>query len=464
MTSAPSHRLPLNGNSIVICFLLALACACTTQKKIVKPTPDPKPPVADQDKVRVYDPASGTYILVPRGSVKVDTVKWTEDKADPIITDKDPVKDSPDLKSKYSISLLVPLNAKNYNDLESSMDSRLVRFMQYYGGMRIAASEIASQGLPITIHSFDTEGSSFEISNILNESSLRRADVIIGPYEKDHVEGVASFGLLNQKIVISPWLPAFNVDTENPYFLQTIPGLGKNAEAIMDYIGDELKNRKVFLVARNNPTEIQRLNSFKKNPAVRTEDLIIDDQSIELAKTNLSFLLDDPDGTVFVMPYYSRNDEQFVSSFLRKLHADKGNKNVIVFGLPQWTGFNDLNPNYMESLSVHISSPTYSNTGHPAYKNFRNKFYAAYFTMPDNNAYQGYDLLMWVARNLVKGGKEGLIKGGEPSEFGLTSGFDIQPVYKKDDRRPTDKDLPLYYENARVRILKYINQDFEVAR
>ncbi|MEO7907305.1 MAG: hypothetical protein ABIT06_10050, partial [Saprospiraceae bacterium] len=144
------------------------------------------------------------------------------------------------------------------------------------------------------------------------------------------VEMVASFGALNKKVVVSPWLPAFSLDTENPYFIQTVPGLSKNAEAIMDYIADELINRKVYLVARNNPTEIQRLASFKKNTSVKTEDLIIDDTSIDLAKTNLGFLLDDRDGTVFVMPYYAKADEQFVSSFLRKLVADKGTHDVII--------------------------------------------------------------------------------------------------------------------------------------
>lgn len=453
----------MNGNSVTIFLLLGLLIACSTPKSARKPSDTTQPSKDSDDKVRVYDPATGTYVLVPREAVKVDTVKWTEDKSNPIITDKNKTADTPGKKSQYEISLLIPLNSDNYPSLEGSIDSRLLRFMQYYGGMRIAAQDIESMGLPVKFRSFDTKLSLTQLNEILRDPGLKSSDIIVGPYDKENLESVASFGEENEKFVISPWLPAFNIDEENPFFIQVVPGLNTHADAIMDYISDALSDRKVFLVARNNPAEIQRLALFKKNPRIKTEDLIIDDESIELAKTNLSFLLDDREGTVFVMPYYSRTDENFVNSFMRKLHADKGNKNVIVFGLPQWTGFNDLNHNYMESLSVHISSPTYINTGHASYRNFRNKFYHQYFTMPDNQAYQGYDLVMWLAKTIAKEGPAGLING-TAADFGLALGFQLKPVYREGVSRPSEMKTPLYYENSKVRILEFRDQDFEMVR
>ena len=463
MISVPSRLLRLNGSSVMLCLLLGLLMACSAPKAAKKPSDNSQPSKETNDKVRVYDPATGTYVLVPREAVKVDTVRWTEDKSNPIITDKNKPDGTPEKKSQYEISLLIPLNSDNYPSLEGSIDSRLLRFMQYYAGMRIAAQEIESMGLPVIFRSFDTKYSLTELNEILRDPGLKRSDIIVGPYDKDYLENVATFGQENEKFVISPWLPAFNIDDENPYFIQVVPGLNTHADEIMDYISDELFDRKVFLVARNNPAEIQRLALFKKNTRIKTEDLIIDDESIELAKTNLSFLLDDREGTVFVMPYYSRTDENFVNSFMRKLHADKGNKNVIVFGLPQWTGFSDLNHNYMESLSVHISSPTYINTGHASYRNFRNKFYHQYFTMPDNQAYQGYDLVMWLAQTIAKDGPAGLIND-TAADFGLALGFHLKPVFKEGVTRPSEMKTPLYYENSKLRILEFRDQDFELKR
>ena len=464
MTSVPNRLLRLNGSSIVVCFLfMSLFIACTATKRTTAKPKDTQPKTENEDKVRVYDPATGTYVLVPRDAVKVDTVKWTEDKSKPILTDQEDITKVPEKKSHYDISLLIPLNSMDYPEFGEYLDGKLVRFMQYYGGMRIAAEEVEKMGLPVTFRSFDTETSVAQLNEILRTSAARNSDVIVGPYDKENVEAVAAYGLSKEKFVISPWLPAFNTETENPYFIQILPGLNTHADAIMEFIEEEFNDKKIFLVARNNPTEIQRLALFKKNSRVRTEDLIIDDESIDLSKTNLGFLLDDPQGTVFIMPYYSRQDENFINSFMRKLHADKGNKDVIVFGLPQWTGFNSLNANYMESLSLHISSPAFINPQHPSYHNFRNKFYHQYFTMPDNQAYLGYDLVMWIAKTLSSEGTSGFLNG-TPSEFGLASGFKLKPVYKDEIRKPSEMHAPLYYENSRVRILEFRDQDFELVK
>ena len=162
MISVPSHRQLLNGSSILlICFSCFLFLpACSTTKGTKKKPADTSQPSKDKDenKVRVYDPATGTYVLVPRDAVKVDTVKWTEDKADPILTDNESEKkDIPAKKSQYEVSLLIPLNSDNYPDLEGGVDSRLLRFLQYYAGMRMAANEVASMVLPVKFNSFDTE-------------------------------------------------------------------------------------------------------------------------------------------------------------------------------------------------------------------------------------------------------------------------------------------------------------------
>lgn len=464
MISVPNLLQRLNGSNLIgIGLLLVLLVSCSAPKSATKDSASNKPSSTDEDKVRVYDPASGKYVLVPRDAVRTDTIKWTEDKTDPILTDKTDDQGTPEKKNKYEISLLLPLNSLAYPQLEGQLDGKLVRFMQYYGGMKIAAEEIKQNGWPITINAFDTEISLSSLNEILKDPAVKRSDILIGPYDRENIESVANFGMLNKKMVISPFLPAFSIDNNNPYFIQTIPGLSKNAEAIMNYIGEVLNDRKIYLVARNNPNEIQRLQSFKKNKRVVTEDLIIDDASIDLAKTDLAFLLEDPQGTVFVMPYYSRNDEQFVSSFLRKLHADKGTKDVIVFGLPQWTSFNSLNPNYMESMNVHISSPTYLNTNNSSYRSFRDKFFKTYFALPDNMAYQGYDLLMWVAKRLMESGVDGLTLQ-TPTSFGIVSGYELEPVYPANALHPSDKKTPLYYENKKIHILKYVNQDYELAR
>ena len=84
--------------------------------------------------------------------------------------------------------------------------------------------------------------------------------------------------------------------------------------------------------------------------------------------------------------------------------------------------------------------------------------------MPDLNAFLGYDLMMWLARQLTAYGQEGLIGQMDETSYGLASGFDIRPVYKSTTGSTAEMNTPLYYENRRIRIIRFVNQDFKLVR
>jgi hypothetical protein len=468
MISAPSRRLPLSGNNL--CWLLlALFCvtlwSCTASRTTGKTPstthrPDDK---SHENEVRVYDPATGTYKWVPKDMVKVDTVKMKEDDTPPLVTDEDEVSDKPDTKKRqYSISMLLPFSSASQYDVMNN-DAKLGRFVQYYAGVQLAVEEVDPFGRDFLIHAFDAEGLTQADHLMARDPNLAKADVIIGPYEKDGLEKIAEYGLNKEKFVISPWLPAFSTQTENPYFIQAVPGLGAHATAITNFLSQSVPFKKIYLVARDVPAEINRLLLFKKDPGLDVEDLIIKDKTPELMNTDLKSKLV-PEGSVFILPYYAKADESFVNSFLRKLHAEKELEDVTVVGLPQWIGFSNLNSNYMENLSVHLSISTFLDVDHPQYKSFRGRFFDRYHTDPDLQAFLGYDLMKWIASTVKKGGKEAFISPDAQWSQGIASGFTIQPVFKAGDAKDVEMHTPLYYENVYIRIIKYNELDFRLLK
>ena len=118
----------------------------------------------------------------------------------------------------------------------------------------------------------------------------------------------------------------------------------------------------------------------------------------------------------------------------------------------------------MESLSVHISVSTFINPDHEQYDSFRQKYFNRYHTIPDLQAFLGYDLIKWIADALVKSGKDGMIGTSSTWFSGIASGYDIRPVYKSYPATSVGNEMktPLYYENTRVSILKYEGQDFHL--
>jgi hypothetical protein len=225
-----------------------------------------------------------------------------------------------------------------------------------------------------------------------------------------------------------------------------------------------MAGRKVYVVSRDNPVERNRMQLFTKGGNIEVEELIIKDVSPDLVNTNLHALMSDDAGTIFILPYFAKTDETFVNSFMRKLHADKDTREAIVFGLPQWVGYTNLNATYMESLSLHLSISSFIDVASPEYASFRAGFFKRFHTIPDLNAFLGYDLMMWLAGSLARGGQEALIGKMDPQHYGLASGFDIRPVYKQNGASPQEMNTPLYYENKRIRILRFVGQDYVLVR
>ncbi len=72
--------------------------------------------------------------------------------------------------------------------------------------------------------------------------------------------------------------------------------------------------------------------------------------------------------------------------------------------------------------------------------------------------------MKWLGERLTQYGQEGLIGQMDGTGYGLASGFDIRPVYRNDTGSSSEMKAPLYYENRRIRILGYKDQDFILVR
>ena len=125
-------------------------------------------------------------------------------------------------------------------------------------------------------------------------------------------------------------------------------------------------------------------------------------------------------------------------------------------------GFTNLNPNYLESLNLHLSISNFIDVDHPDYDRFRNRFFQAYHVVPDINAYMGYDFMAWLATTVSKEGMFGLIQQNGPAKDGMASGFSIKPVMDEHQPMGSEMKTPLYYENRRIRILRYQEQDYQL--
>ena len=460
-----SRRLPLNGNSLIISFIILLfATACGTKKPIVK-TPDPKEKEEGANK-RVYNPKTGKYEMVKEASV--DTVKWTEisEEAFPPITPNQKIEKEIVTKDIYNLSMFIPFETNDFSYSSNNIDSRKSKYINYYAGAKIALKQLESEGILLTTYVNDSGNSLSQVESLLKRSSTQKADLIIGPYNKDAIIATAEFGSDRKIPVISPWRPAFNAPSDNPFLIQINPSFQSHCVAITKHVAEHFDPTQVVLVARDNAKERNRLRYFQDANQIYSgvgaesfQELIVTDQSINLEDTDLTKYIQKRKPTVFILPYYARSEEEFVHSFLGRLSYFKGDETVYVYGLPHWMDYGKINYDWFETLNIRMTSANNIDSNNAEIISFKSQFFNQYGTIPNKDAYEGFDITLHAGRMLFKHGREFVYYLDTEEDDLMQTAFRFKKVGKYSDDF-TDYD---YLENEKLFIIEFKDAKFQTA-
>ena len=150
------------------------------------------------------------------------------------------------------------------------------------------------------------------------------------------------------------------------------------------------------------------------------------------------------------MPSWASQD--FVMAFLRKLKEIKGSASVEVYGMPQWENFESIEPDYLNSLHVHISKAAWVDYSSAEVKAFQQRFFEASGTIPDEDGFNGYDVTWFTGKMLGLYGLSFVQRLQEVQLKGFRGNIQFKPVYVNGGDGGVD-----YYENGFVHILRFDN-------
>jgi hypothetical protein len=428
------------GASIVLLWLLALP-ACFPAKKSSTPVPNrPNKP------------------LPPKQNTPIDTIRWTPNNGKP------PIKNTPSNTGKpipagetYHIGFLLPF-LTNQAAGEVPEKSRLA--LQFYAGAKIALEQVSQEGqVNLVVDTWDTQASDAEFQTLLNTNTrIHKPSVFIGPIRSSHVSTLATWAKAKHKIVLSPDSPNANLATDNPDFIQLNPSLRAHCQAIVKYVRSTKVSDAITLVCKEK--EADRLQYFKGSTGITFTELVVPDETLNFNKYDLKKYFRPGKTAVFVLPTWSSQD--FVMAFLRKLKEVKGSTRVEVYGMPQWRGFEAIEPDYLRELNVHVSAASYLDYQAEEVKAFQQKFFEATGTIPDEDGFNGYDVTLFTARMLAKYGLSFPEKLEKESYAGLHGTFAFSKIFSE-SALDSGSNKPDYLENTWVHILKFGKKGFAVA-
>ncbi|GJM32626.1 MAG: hypothetical protein DHS20C18_16270 [Saprospiraceae bacterium] len=434
---------------------------------------------------KVYDPQTGTYVIVEEApSEKVDTILWKEiptSSYPPITSDgvdlggtinpSDVIRTDnigSQFLSSYNISLLLPFLTDRFSPTAPSIYENSQWALNFYSGAKIALDLLSTEDVKINLSVIDTKASPNVMAGLLrNNNDLISANLIIGPYRSENVSQVANAIRTKDQVLVSPHSASSGISPQNPNYIQVNPTLKTHSEAIMRHALTHFRAEQIVMVSRARDPERSRLmyfyDEYKKisgsKDTSKIQELIISDETASLENIEVLPFIDLGDTTVFIVPSWS---ETFVYSLLRKIDISKDPYDQIyVYGMPQWMQFEKIDYSYYEKLNVRISTSTFADPLSSKIQLFQRQFFERYGSTPTEEAYLGYDIMLYFGRMLKKHGTKFQYSLERDPQDMLLTRFDFERVVV-----PTTTGAefaPIQnFENKFVNILKFQDYQFQV--
>lgn len=472
MISVQNHLRLLSGNNISFAVLILILVSCGTNKAITKSGTGDTPVVYDTSKPKPNTTKSPDKVVVTdstKPKVKVDTIdlKYPKNPTPPIVVKAQPQptnKGGLSLKDVYNIKLLIPLNSDNYSPNEMAQS----RFVHFYAGVMRALEKLDDEGIKFNIEVIDTEEGKIPLKDKTNDIVNEGTDLIIGPFERDDVKMMAEKCKEKGIPLVSPWQTSTKITNENPYYIQMKPNLKEHFLKLAYSTASEFKKGEVFIVGKNNKETNSWISYFQDAAAtslnVTSKDFYtpyyVTDDSLSTGTTAFNRLLKNPKLKAIILPNYSYTDESFAYSCLRRLMAEKGGKQIIVYGMPMLFESEKIEFEYYHALQMRMVMSDFVDENQSDIRTFRREFLDLYGEIPTQDAIKGYDLMLYIGRNIWKYGVnfQNYLEY-EPTSY-MQSTYNIKKAKSDDSPTANDPDAFDFYENKHLDIIEFKGTKF----
>lgn len=452
MTLVLSRLLRSSGNKIILALgIIVMLASCGSTENL--PRKSRKPRTTKKDKPKIT-----TVEVTP----KVDTAEWTEveDVEVPPITEFEELNIIKE--DVYDIEVIFPFDAASLSEDLSDSDNR---FINYYGGMMMAFDILNNQGKRFNINVRDAGSRSSSVGGKLSSWADAETDLIVAPFHKKQVEEVAKYGKQKEIPVVSPWLVSSSIAKENPYYIKLMPDITDYYYAIVDDVTQRYTPEQVVIIGDNTDqkkmTYVQNLCKalYKERGYDQgVEEFIVDQDSLANGELAFDHIYQREQPLVVIIPNYSSSDEKLIYNSVRRLSIEKGEQEVIVYGMPILLSSDRMEYDYFKTLNMCVARSKYVDQKNDRVIAFKSDYLARFGAIPTEDAYEGYDMMMYIGENLWKYGKNFQYHLDTKSDYYLQSAFDVQVERPKDAGEDFTK--VDYFVNKNIDIIRFVDNRF----
>ncbi len=381
----------------------------------------------------------GQTIRIPSDRIKANSLSKSETKEMSLVSPLHEPKpilgaDTSKKMNHFNIGLFLPFRCAETIDLDidnlvnggGELPGKSTVAIQFYHGMQLAMDSLSKLGLEAKIHVYDMdEGDSMQFQNLLKNPELLSLNIMIGPlYTSDFVP-LSKFARENKIFIVSPLSQQNKILFNNPYVSKVTASVTTQTEQMAKYVAQKYKEERIIVVNSGKSKDALLVKSFmiEANEAMKRAgaDSVMEVRGfggignfIQSSKTN-----------IVVVP---SADKAFVTDFITKLNTLREKNSILLFGLDCWTGFDNLDLDYLSNMQFHYPSSTYVDYDNAQVKNFIHAYASHYISDPGTFAFEGYDVGFYYLNMLRTYGINFQNKLGGSRQKGLQTGFDFYQV------------------------------------
>jgi len=310
-----------------------------------------------------------------------------------------------ELKKELNVALFLPLYLSEVNNINTNFESHLYQrerhntpksfgHIQFYQGFALALDSLRKMGVSTNLHVFDLADNTETAKNVLLNPNMLKMDLIVGPFHENSFRIICNFAKENNITILNPEI-IFNEKPLSYSKLINIPlPYQKQLEQYVRYLKTNHKKDNIILVHNNTSQEKNIIGIFKNHwNNLNHLDSTLKYNEVIYTQSALTGIMNNVKKNKNNLILCFSTNEAFVSNFIRKLSEIQNEQNnLILFGLPSWQRFSNLELAYLEKLKHHYFSTNYINYNDSLVKNFIGDFRENYAIEPNEQALLAYDL------------------------------------------------------------------------
>jgi len=368
---------------------------------------------------------------------------------------------NPRLDAHYQVALMIPLYLHQTSDFDMrsyGIGHPSFTFMEYLQGVLIALDSIRAKGFDIRLYVYDVCDSLAKTRSVLRKPEIASMDLIIGPFHPNSLELVGEFSRLRNIPIVSPLYSRDNLLARRfTNMFQATPSRQEQMNEMARFIAHRHVEDNIIVIYDNHPASVQFVMEYKR---VLTEEInsmraiqesssrqphvnalaaqrdginnlannvlhgpnqqVRDTRPIETGQNRqrrnlkevvftqdgMPRIIDQMDSTRMNVLICLMGGQAVISNITRQLHHLRDTFPMTVFGVPQWIGYESLDPRYLHSLNVHLFAPDFIDYTLPHNTAFIRRFRSEFFAEPGVDAFRAVQTGMFFFDALTRFGRE----------------------------------------------------------